>query len=246
MVRKDYSDVFAWLRCGDATPNPEMEDKFFDMVAEVVMERMDRTSRPRPRKVVTAALSIRSMMKEAGLQEGDIDLTPHPVPAEPETVPETLMENPDKVESKELDSVTAAKTIVHLAWRNDVTLNISQIQMILYIAYGICLAESGDRFMDEHPQMWQYGPVFPKVYNRLKRGFDDSEESYGKMKKEFPKEFGFLERCFRRYAWTSATVLNAPHVEKGSPWMKTRQLNPDKWGARIEDDLIRDWFKARI
>ena len=66
-------------------------------------------------------------------------------------------------------------------------------------------AAVAQRLTAEHPQMWQYGPVFPRAYNRLRKEADD-----------------------------------------GSPWADTRKSYPDSWGARIEDDLIREWFLPRV
>ena len=39
-VRENYREVLGWLRGGDNTPNPEMEDRFVNVIASLVQERM--------------------------------------------------------------------------------------------------------------------------------------------------------------------------------------------------------------
>ena len=38
--RNDIREVIAWLHGGDQTPNPEMEERFLDAIADRVMVRM--------------------------------------------------------------------------------------------------------------------------------------------------------------------------------------------------------------
>ena len=94
--------------------------------------------------------------------------------------------------------------------------------------------------------MWQYGPVFPRAYNRLRKDAADGTDEYYSLKTGHPNIFRYLENCFRRYAWTKACILTAPHLSEGSPWNDTRRSNPDRWGVRIEDELIREWFLPRV
>ena len=40
-----------------------------------------------------------------------------------------------------------------------------QLQKLAYLAYAWHLARTnGDRLVEEHPEAWQYGPVFPSLY----------------------------------------------------------------------------------
>ena len=71
----EYREVFAWLRGGDETPDPQMENQFLDLITEAVAERLiagrkeyerrlraaeraDRRSRPVP-----GCLSIKAMLE---------------------------------------------------------------------------------------------------------------------------------------------------------------------------------------
>ena len=169
---------------------------------------------------------------------------------EAETIKEPSLQQQSRdseaVQSCELDSVLLAKSLRHMAVIEGVELTQSQIQCILYIAYGVRLAQKNERLTSEHPQMWQYGPVFPRVYAKLKKEQSDGFEEYDTLLCQYPDRFKYLSNCFRRFAWTKACILTSPHISQGSPWAQTRKDNPDKWGVRIEDDLIREWFLPRV
>ena len=255
----------AWLRGGDATPDPQMENSFLDIMTAAVAERLianrqeyERMARAAERSQRRASrpagcLSIKAMLEEVrnetqvkaeSVLADDEDLpVSEPVKAEPvqENVTESL-----EVSSCELDSVLLAKALRHMAVIEGIELTQSQIQTILYIAYGVRLAQKNERLISEHPQMWQYGPVFPRAYNRLRKDVADGTDEYYDLKSGHPNIFRYLENCFRRYAWTKACILSAPHLSEGSPWSDTRRSNPDRWGVRIEDELIRDWFLPRV
>ena len=250
----------AWLRGGDATPDPQMENNFFDLITAVVAERLiaNRTEYERMARAAERAgrranrpsccLSLKSMLEQVR-EENPMQLEPvltadDDLP-EAEPVQTTSVDTTDEA-SSELDSVLLAKALRHMAVMEGIDLTQSQIQSILYIAYGVRLAQKNVRLLSEHPQMWQYGPVFPRAYNKLRKDNADGSDEYYSLKTDHPGIFTYLENCFRRYAWTKACILVSPHLSEGSPWSDTRRSNPDRWGVRIEDELIRDWFLPRV
>lgn len=264
-VTPEYRQVFAWLRGGDATPDPQMENSFLDLITTAVAQRLiaNRSEYERMARAIERAdrrasrpsrcLSIKAMLDEVRSEththiETSLDVADDLPEAEP--VNDISMSLPvaatEEVSSTELDSVILAKALKHMALIEEKELTQSQIQCILYIAYGVRLAQKGERLTAEHPQMWQYGPVFPRAYNRLRKDTDDGFEEYDSLRNEHPGIFKYLTNCFRRYAWTKACILVSPHIADGSPWAETRKSNPDGWGARIEDDLIREWFLPRV
>lgn len=252
-----YRQVIAWLRGGDATPDPSMETKLYGVITALVMQcvvenrkeiqRLCTAEDRRERRLHRAPspISIRSIMEQNGC-EYDPDVFAR---SNTDTISDDIGDlpegNPVKQEYTH-DSLTFAKALVHMAELEDKGLNMSQIQVMLYIAYGVWLAKNDDRLFEEHPQAWQYGPVFPRVYSKLRKGTEDTHEQYLKLKTDSPERFAFLERCFRRYAWTRASDLAAPHVSRGTPWSQTRATCPESPTARIEDDLIREWFLPRV
>ena len=255
-----YRQVMAWLRGGDATPDPEMDNSFLDIMTAAVAERLianrqeyERMARAAERAERRAhrpsgCLSIKAMLDEVRRETSE---KTESVLADGEDLPEAepMLQSTiqkEEVSSCELDSVILAKSLRHMAVIEGIDLTQSQIQTILYIAYGVRLATKNERLTSEHPQMWQYGPVFPRAYNRLRKDSTDGTDEYYSLKTDHPNIFKYLENCFRRYAWTKACILTSPHLSEGSPWSDTRRSNPDRWGVRIEDELIREWFKQRV
>lgn len=252
-----YRQVMAWLRGGDVTPDPCMETKFYDMISALVMQCVvenrkeiqrlctaeDR--RERHLRRMPSPISIKTIMEQNGCEYDPAVFASKQAEVEREDIGNLPEATPTQREYVS-DSLTFAKALVHMAQLEGRMLNISQIQVILYIAYGVWLAQNDDRLFEEHPQTWQYGPVFPRVYSKMKKGATDTQEQYLKLKNDSPARFAFLERCFRRYAWTRASDLSAPHVSRGTPWSHTRASNPESPTARIEDELIREWFLPRV
>ena len=240
-----YREVMAWLRGGDTTPDEQMEGQFIDIVAQLVAEKLEkneRRSRRRREDLPPSPLSIKSIMKEIGCSPQIMKPVQKP---QVQTVAKTE-EVAQPADATPLDSVLLAKALQHMALIEGLQLTMSQIQTILYIAYGVWLALHDERLIEEHPQMWQYGPVFPRVYAKLKKDSSDGYDEYDSLRCNHPDKFRFLSNCFRRYAWTKACILTSPHISHGSPWSQTRKDNPDKWGVRIEDDIIREWFLPRV
>lgn len=64
-------------------------------------------------------------------------------------------------------SVDMAKMIVAYANDRHYFVNMTKVQKLLYIVYGVYLSVNGERFTDEHPKAWPYGK-----YLQVKRGND--------------------------------------------------------------------------
>lgn len=70
-------------------------------------------------------------------------------------------------------STDIATYIIALANKNRIAINMTKVQKLLYIVYGAFLRIYNERLLNEHPQAWPYGPVFPTTRNKL-------------LKQEFP------------------------------------------------------------
>ena len=256
MYAQDNNEIFAWLRGGDSTPDPEMENRFLDIIAERVMVKMGvklsdeeaarraeaERRRQRRSRMTESPISIKAIMKR--IHEENASL-PSATASDEEDLP-WENEVKESVVKVGLDSVLVAKALQWMACTHDVSLNSSQIQTILYNAYGVWLATKGERLLEEHPQVWQYGPVFPRAYKHLKKNSGNGQVEHDMLLNDSPDRYEFIRRCFMRFAWTSAGSLNAPHIAQDSPWKKTKDSNSDKLGVRIEDELIRQWFLPRV
>jgi len=149
----------------------------------------------------------------------------------------------------EYNSVLFAKYLVAYANANRYALNITKIQKLLYVAYGAYMAVTSKRLLDEHPQAWPYGPVFPKTRNCLVKlnleSISPSNKEFAEIKNN--REINdLLNSVLVSFGGFSAVSLSEWSHKKGSPWDKTVKSDNFKWGKVIEDDLIKRYFDSII
>lgn len=147
------------------------------------------------------------------------------------------------------NSVVMAKYIVAYANKFGYAINMTKLQKLLYIAYGTCISVKNQRLVNEHPQAWPFGPVFPTTRNKLlKISFEDidmNDESLSEIKKD--KEIESLVRIvFGSYGMHSASALSEWSHKKDSPWYRTTKSDGFYWGATIPDEFIKDYFNRLI
>lgn len=208
------------------------------------MEKENPTCR---RRTVTSPLSLRAIMQSMDISREEIERMMCPAaPVAAKTAAVGTGEVDEAGGPGLMDSADAAKAFVHMAYREGLRLNVSQVLMLLYIAYGVWLATRGGRLLQEHPQAWQFGPAFPRAYRRLKRGYDDGALVFGQLMDSHPVEMAFLSRCFQRFGRTRANILALQHTSDGSPWKAALRESGGKYGVPIPDELIRGWFSRRV
>ena len=66
------------------------------------------------------------------------------------------------------DSVEIAKALRYVGQNNGYQFNQTQLNKLLYIAYGTLLVKKNERLTKERPSAWPYGPVFPRLQKNLK------------------------------------------------------------------------------
>jgi len=144
------------------------------------------------------------------------------------------------------NSVTVAKLIVAYANRHGFPINMTKVQKLLYIAYGVYLAVNGSRLTDEHPQAWPYGPVFPTTRNKLLKT-DMYAIKYGDKELDGISADGdigmLLDSVFRTFgSWSASRLTEWSHGD-GSPWENTVAQEGFVWGWQIPDDRIKSYFE---
>ncbi len=143
------------------------------------------------------------------------------------------------------DSVTIAEYIRSLAYEKRMMLNMTQIQKLLYMAYGYFLAHKNVVISSEAPKAWPFGPVYPRVHSKVKLNApikDINDELFAKINadKDFKEK---LDEIVSKYSKFSASQLsNWSHAENG-PWDKTTKQENFKWGVvEIPQQYIKEYF----
>ena len=150
------------------------------------------------------------------------------------------------------DSRDIAAYIAQQCRDQGIAYNNTKIQKLLYCAYGILLAKSGERICDEYPRAWDYGPVFPKVFKYIYKGNDIAQYSnrIRDSKLDNDQLLKAVDQTIDTFGQYRATQLSAWTHKKGSPWY--RAVNGDNANEAaglygfIPDDFIRDYFCERV
>lgn len=153
-----------------------------------------------------------------------------------------------------LTSIDYARLVQLAAQKFHMTqLNKTQINKILFLVYGVYLANTGKHlFDDDTPKAWPFGPVFPKVYKKVNtseviRGFDKPRNDEFKKK---PCVLSLITDAVDAMCGMSAVSLTRWSHQEGSPWYNTifnidvdgNVTSQKPWNSSIGDDCIAEYF----
>ena len=149
------------------------------------------------------------------------------------------------------DSRDVAAYIAQQCKAHKIEYNNTKIQKLLYCAYGILLAWSGDRICDEYPRAWDAGPVFPKVFTYFREHGDIA--GYSDEVRNADDADGIksaVSSTLKAFGKYKASRLSAWSHKTGSPWDRTVYGDSANEGAGlygfIPDDFIRDYFHDKV
>ena len=203
---------------------------------------------PRFRGITASPLSLSAIMAEAGIEAPPpVESTPDPQEAEQPAVLTPEAEVMHEVqECSKLDSVLLLNAIAYVGAIAGFPVTQSRAQIILYCFYGSRLGAGKERLGIEHPQMWKYGPVFPRAFKRSSiedRGL--CEESYNALMEKDTALMASLSAKTQAMMATPMADLNAVHRGAGSPYAHVLSQFPDKWGTQIPDEEIAAFFRSK-
>lgn len=143
-------------------------------------------------------------------------------------------------------STVLARYIIAYANEHNYGINMTKLQKLLYITYGVYLAVKGERLTDEHPQAWPYGPVFPTTRNRLLKIPFDVISLHNEEQDITDDVKSCVKLVFDTYGNFNAGTLSVWSHQSGSPWELTTKREGFKWGDRILDEDIKEYFASMI
>ena len=132
-----------------------------------------------------------------------------------------------------------------------------KIQKLVYLAHGWHMAYFDDPLVsDEWAEAWQYGPVFPSLYHDFKhrgrlpiidlaKDLDpDLKETTPVIDKSDERIRKLLDRVWEVYGKSTGIELSEICHVPESPWDTARKEFGTRINAHIEDDVIREYYKA--
>ena len=135
-----------------------------------------------------------------------------------------------------------------IAWialtKHGVRLGKTQLQKLLFIFYGLALAQSGQPpFDDDTPKAFPFGPVFPRTYKRYDgtvRALTQEDKNRFMMNVDL---LTLITRVTDSFCMHTAARLSEWSHRDGAPWKLAvyRDGNP-AWGREILNADIAEFF----
>ena len=122
------------------------------------------------------------------------------------------------------------------------TLTPMQLIKIVYICHGWMLGVHGRPLVSDEAQAWDYGPVFPALYQRLKSFRSAPVEKLGEvdLSRFGDDEKSLLKAVVKHYSQYSGIDLSMMTHQAESPWEITRKQGGKN--AFISNDLIEQYY----
>ena len=116
---------------------------------------------------------------------------------------------------------------------------------LAYVAHGWMLGIYGRPLLDEDVQAWQYGPVVPSIYHRLKGFRSAPVPAVPQAQPGYPfsaQERQILDYVATQYSRFPATALSAATHQPGTPWSLT--WSREGKNAPISNDVIAGFYAS--
>ena len=141
-----------------------------------------------------------------------------------------------------------ANTLLQRAFREGRSdMSPMKLQKMLFYTHGWHLATTGIPAIEDHFEVWQWGPVVGNLYHELKHFGASSVTEYLKDRSEdkpfvvnsyYKNLYESVDIAWEKYIGINATRLSAMTHEPGSPWDLARQESR----TYIPNNLIQDYF----
>lgn len=149
----------------------------------------------------------------------------------------------DKI-MKTYDSVLLAQYMLSLAHSKGINLNVTKVQKLIYIVYGVFMSEHDHQITTEAPKAWPFGPVFPRSQKKVNYTAVMPLDTplFGELKEDKILN-DVLGSVIDKFANLSATSLSEWSHQEGGPWHRTVSGN-NKWNAPIPNQYIKEYFEG--
>lgn len=145
--------------------------------------------------------------------------------------------------------LAVANAVLEEADRQGKRLTIMQLLKLVYISHGWSLALLNSPLVDEEPEAWQHGPVFPSIYRAFRRFgsgaiTERASTSFGPLASAdlSEQQRSVIESVVRGYGDTHAFALSRMTHQPDTPWAKVYR---DGSGSSddIPNQIIADHYR---
>lgn len=145
--------------------------------------------------------------------------------------------------------LAVANAVLEEARAQGKSLTIMQLLKLVYIAHGWSLGLLNAPLVNEEPEAWQHGPVFPRIYREFRRYGSqpitaNASEPFGAVPTAAlsPDQKAIIQSVVMNYGDFHAFALSRITHESGTPWS---QVYRDGLGssAEISNAIIAEHYK---
>ena len=154
------------------------------------------------------------------------------------------------------DSLTLANYFIRKARKDGGRVNALKLQKLVYIAHGWYLGNFGEPLIEEEVEAWDYGPVIPELYHRVKKyGAEpirrpitvDRFESRPSPEEISDNDRPFLDKIWEVYGRMQPIRLSLITHKPGTPWSEAVEKYPEQAGhVTISDSVIEKYYRRRV
>lgn len=141
-----------------------------------------------------------------------------------------------------------ANAVLDEAKKQVKTLTIMQLLKLVYIAHGWSLALLNEPLVDEMPEAWQHGPVFPAIYREFRRfgSRPITEKATGVFGQSYEANLAHEQRqiiaaVVKGYGSMHAFALSGITHRPDTPWSMVYK-NGRGSSEEIPDSIIRSHY----
>lgn len=142
---------------------------------------------------------------------------------------------------------SVANAFLDLARRNGKLLTNMQLQKLVYIAHGYCLAKLRQPLFYNNIHAFKWGPVIPNLYKTLNKYGRGEVKDYILTNEppvgEDSQEMEIIKEVWEEYGQMSGPEMSDLTHRKGSPWSVTWRMN--QFGV-ISDELIAEYYRRDL
>lgn len=150
-----------------------------------------------------------------------------------------------KVYETNFDSNDVMAYILGLCQEKGFAWNVTKAQKLLYCCYGTILAGFNQRLTEENPRAWQFGPVFPRTFNGIKKGRVVPGVDHGFSSRCNPDWLPLINQTVDFFGKYSAIQLSQWSHKKGSPWYRATDGGRELLGP-IPGEFMRSYFLPMV
>ena len=146
------------------------------------------------------------------------------------------------LKSLNLNSVDVAKAIRWKGKELGYNFNMTQVNKLLYILYGVVLVEQKTKLTKETPQAWAYGPVFPSVHKNIKLQDSINNDTYLYLKRKYKQIAKILDSVIENFGEIPYRLLANWSCSDNTPWNLAFKRSKGQWNTPLSDQDIFNYF----